>query len=319
VVGNIFWLLVFVGASYSQPVLQSQKSEPPLSGDGSIRILSNTEGVDFHQYLSRVKYVINSNWHSLVPEDAAAKSGTVVIRFTVLRDGSVTGIQIEKSSGDTTLDRPAYAAITNSQPFSPLPDAFHGNYLALRINFQYNPKPGEAQPANTLPQATSSRSPAQKSASPFNVSPGIDYSSQRPSLPEAENGNESPSSQSIDIIEPKGPASYELQEFLRQRLLVVLRRNWINVIPDKARGKKGKRGTAIVIFKIEKDGTFDSIELEQSSDDPDLDHAALEAVNESSPTPLPEKFTSKYLKLRVKFLYNPPKETVKRYSDDPNR
>jgi hypothetical protein len=42
-------------------------------------------------------------------------------------------------SGDVSLDRAAWGGITGSNPFPPLPSEFHGQYLALRFHFYYNP------------------------------------------------------------------------------------------------------------------------------------------------------------------------------------
>ena len=42
-------------------------------------------------------------------------------------------------SGDVALDRAAWAGISGSNPFPPLPTDFTGPYLALRFRFYYNP------------------------------------------------------------------------------------------------------------------------------------------------------------------------------------
>jgi hypothetical protein len=49
------------------------------------------------------------------------------------------------SSGDVALDRAAWAGISYSNPFPPLPSEFHGPYLGLRIHFFYNPETGEME------------------------------------------------------------------------------------------------------------------------------------------------------------------------------
>jgi hypothetical protein len=45
---------------------------------------------------------------------------------------------IVSGSGDTRLDRAAWVDINASIPFGPLPQEFHGPYLALRFNFSYS-------------------------------------------------------------------------------------------------------------------------------------------------------------------------------------
>jgi TonB family protein len=113
---------------------------------GPFDILSDTQGVDFGPYLSRVLQSIKGNWYTLIPEEARApllKHGKVAIRFLITSSGKVAGMYVESPSGDVPLDRAAYGGITASDPFSPLPREFRGPYLALRITFFYNPKTGE--------------------------------------------------------------------------------------------------------------------------------------------------------------------------------
>lgn len=115
---------------------------------GPFDILSDTQGVDFGPYLSRVLQSIKGNWYTLIPEEARApllKHGKVAIRFLITPNGKVAGMYVEAPSGDVPLDRAAYGGITASDPFSPLPHEFHGPYLALRITFFYNPKTGEME------------------------------------------------------------------------------------------------------------------------------------------------------------------------------
>jgi TonB family protein len=115
---------------------------------GPFDILSDTQGVDFGPYLSRVLQSIKANWYNLIPEEARApllKHGKVAIRFLITPNGKVAGMYVEAPSGDVPLDRAAYGGITASDPFSPLPHEFNGPYLALRITFFYNPKTGELE------------------------------------------------------------------------------------------------------------------------------------------------------------------------------
>ncbi|MDR3763404.1 MAG: energy transducer TonB [Acidobacteriota bacterium] len=117
---------------------------------GGIDILSDTQGVDFGPYLSRALQSIKMNWYNLIPEEARPpmlKHGKVSIRFLILPDGRVSGLFVETPSGDVPLDRAAYGGISASNPFSPLPHEFHGQYLALRIRFFYNPRTGEMEEA----------------------------------------------------------------------------------------------------------------------------------------------------------------------------
>lgn len=115
---------------------------------GNLEVLSDTQGVDFGPYLDRVIQAVRMNWYNLIPEAARPpllKRGKVSIEFAILPDGKVAGMRIMGPSGDVSLDRAAWGGITASNPFAPLPSAFHGPYLALRFHFYYNPQKGDMQ------------------------------------------------------------------------------------------------------------------------------------------------------------------------------
>jgi len=105
---------------------------------GPMEVLTDTMGVDFGPYLSRVLHDVREHWYELIPESAGMKRGKVVLEFAILKDGSVAGLKIVGTSGDVALDRPAYGSITGSNPFPPLPREFGGPYLGLRFSYFYN-------------------------------------------------------------------------------------------------------------------------------------------------------------------------------------
>jgi TonB family protein len=115
---------------------------------GNYEVLSDTQGVDFGPYLSRVLFTVRRNWYAIIPEAALPpllKRGKVSIEFVILPDGKVSGLRLVGESGDTSLDRAAWGGITASDPFAPLPREFHGPYLALRFHFYYNPQKGDLE------------------------------------------------------------------------------------------------------------------------------------------------------------------------------
>ena len=115
---------------------------------GPVEVLSDTQGVDFGPYLSRVLDAVRRNWYNLIPEEARPpllKKGKVSIEFAILPNGKVAGMNLRGPSGDVALDRAAWGGITASVPFAPLPNEFHGPYLALRFHFFYNPGKGDLE------------------------------------------------------------------------------------------------------------------------------------------------------------------------------
>jgi TonB family protein len=87
------------------------------------------------------------------------------------------------------------------------------------------------------------------------------------------------------------------------RLIFIVRRNWLSVIPESARlGEKGRVG---VVFEILKDGSVPQLRLVASSGSDPLDRAAVNGIHASIPfPPLPAEFTGNHLVLQFIFLYN---------------
>jgi len=87
------------------------------------------------------------------------------------------------------------------------------------------------------------------------------------------------------------------------RIVYIVRRNWISVIPESARlGEKGRVG---IVFEILKDGSVPQLRLVASSGSDPLDRAAVTGIHASIPfPPLPQEFTGNHLILQFIFLYN---------------
>jgi len=105
-------------------------------------IPSDTMGVDFGPYLQRVRHDVRMNWHNVIPTAAyrpLLKQGKVLIKFTILKDGSVADMKLTEPSGDVSFDRAAWGGIIASSPFPPLPNEFNGQHIRLRFYFYYNP------------------------------------------------------------------------------------------------------------------------------------------------------------------------------------
>jgi hypothetical protein len=114
----------------------------PGAGAGGLEVLSDTQGVDFSNWLQHWHRETQRTWDPLIPDEVNPplnKKGVVVIRFKVLPNGRLMdgSLVLEGRSGDTALDRAAWGALTGSN-YPPLPKDFHGDYLELRASFWYN-------------------------------------------------------------------------------------------------------------------------------------------------------------------------------------
>ncbi len=109
-------------------------------------ILTDTMGVDFGPYMTRIVQIVKQNWYTLMPPSVyppILKQGKLALEFVILKDGTVSGLVRDTSSGDVALDRAAWGSITASTPFPPLPKEFPGKLLGLRFYYFYNLEPGK--------------------------------------------------------------------------------------------------------------------------------------------------------------------------------
>lgn len=126
----------FGGGEYGSGV------RPKVDTRGGLEILSDTMGVDFGPYMKRLRYTVEKSWAPLIPESAMPpimRKGVVMIEFSIAKDGRVMGMKLISGSGDVSLDRAAWAAITDAIPLPNLPKDFAGDYLQIRARFYYNP------------------------------------------------------------------------------------------------------------------------------------------------------------------------------------
>jgi outer membrane biosynthesis protein TonB len=128
-------------------VYDGGQGRPGVGGPGvgqGYQILSDTQGVDFSNYINRLLATLRRNWEPLIPTSAQlGEKGVVFTTFSINPDGSVSSPDptLERTSGKEPLDNAAMGAIHASNPFEPLPSQFHGPFLKLRIIFLYNIRP----------------------------------------------------------------------------------------------------------------------------------------------------------------------------------
>jgi TonB family protein len=64
-------------------------------------------------------------------------SGECVVKFTIQRDGTIASYEVEKRSGNVTLDLASQRAVAMTRKLPPLPDAFPNPTLTVHLNFRY--------------------------------------------------------------------------------------------------------------------------------------------------------------------------------------
>ncbi len=87
----------------------------------------------FSYYLSAIERKVSENWLSA----QGGRDGGVacVVYFKLSRNGRVSDLRVETSSGNAHFDRSALRAIRSADPFPPLPRAFGESWLGIHFTF----------------------------------------------------------------------------------------------------------------------------------------------------------------------------------------
>lgn len=83
-------------------------------------------------YLATMLDLINRNWSSKQGAD-----GSTLIKFVIERDGRITGVQVERSSGVAALDYFSQRSMALTRQLPPLPAAYAGDRLTVHLNMDY--------------------------------------------------------------------------------------------------------------------------------------------------------------------------------------
>jgi TonB family protein len=98
------------------------------------------------------------------------------------------------------------------------------------------------------------------------------------------------------------PMNVDFRPYLA-RILALVRRNWLTVIPASAR--LGNRGMVTVQFIVDRTGQVPKLVIETPSGSEALDRAAVAGISASVPfPPLPAEFKGSEIRLQFAFKYN---------------
>ena len=98
------------------------------------------------------------------------------------------------------------------------------------------------------------------------------------------------------------PMNVDFRPYLA-RILALVRRNWLTVIPSSAR--LGNRGMVTVQFIVDRSGQVPKLVIETPSGIEALDRAAVAGISASVPfPPLPSEFKGSEIRLQFAFKYN---------------
>ena len=84
------------------------------------------------EYLEDMVRRIRENW-----QQNQGLVGSTSMQFTIMRDGTIQGVRVERSSGFAVLDQASQNALLRTQRLPPLPGAFTNPSLTVYVRFDY--------------------------------------------------------------------------------------------------------------------------------------------------------------------------------------
>jgi TonB family protein len=91
----------------------------------------------FPSYVDAVRNRISSNWLQSTVDPTVRWAPRASFTFQVLRDGTVTNVQMTQSSGNRSVDNSALRAILSSSPMSALPSNYSGSSVTVEFWFDF--------------------------------------------------------------------------------------------------------------------------------------------------------------------------------------
>ncbi len=113
--------------------------EPPQAG---FSFSGGVGGGDFASrfswYVEAVQRRISGNWLQSTVDPSVAYAPRVEVTFTILRDGTITNLQILHSSNNYSVDNSAVRAVKASSPLDRLPPQYSGSEVNVDFFFDYH-------------------------------------------------------------------------------------------------------------------------------------------------------------------------------------
>ena len=96
----------------------------------------DTKDFPFSYYLNFLKKRIQDNWHPPYQSSDPGSTLKVTIGFRILRDGRLTEVKLESSSGFFMFDQAAQRAVYSANRMPPLPEGYLDEFLTIHLEFE---------------------------------------------------------------------------------------------------------------------------------------------------------------------------------------
>jgi protein TonB len=117
---------------------QMQRATQAQSGsNGPVSITSGNFGNLFGYYIEGIQRKMGSNWNRFEVDQRTARGTRAYIEFTIHRDGTVSNIKLDQSSGSATLDTSCLRAAQRVDSFGALPGQYNQSTVQTSYYCEY--------------------------------------------------------------------------------------------------------------------------------------------------------------------------------------
>ncbi len=95
-------------------------------------------GGKFPAYVEALRNRISANWLQSTIDPTVNWAPRAQYTFQILRDGTVTNVQLTQSSGNRSVDNSALRAVLSSNPVSALPSNYSGSSVTVEFWFEFH-------------------------------------------------------------------------------------------------------------------------------------------------------------------------------------
>lgn len=122
------------GAAVSSPLYIG--AQQPSGGGGVGFGTGSPFGARFGWYADALQRRLAEEWRKSLGQSRGASSKPAVMTFTIMSNGAISDIRVARTSGNRSVDYSALRAVTNSNPFQPLPRELSRRSINVEMWFQ---------------------------------------------------------------------------------------------------------------------------------------------------------------------------------------
>jgi periplasmic protein TonB len=108
------------------------------AGEAGIGFGDAAFGERYGAYVNAITRAISSNWLKSLVDARVPKAPRVYLTFEIAKNGKISNVGVQQSSGIPSLDRSAQRAVLASDPLPPLPTDFRGSSVNVNFYFEYS-------------------------------------------------------------------------------------------------------------------------------------------------------------------------------------